>query len=150
MTIGRVCNRRIAMADRTASILDAAKSMEAFGERVLVVTDRNADGSLQAVGVVTDREITAFVARGGDPRRDSLQDIMRTGIGFVTEADDLFETVRWMHQNQLREAIVHCENGALAGIVTLDQLCGAIAGDISADVVCAPEGNAGGDRARLH
>ena len=150
MTIGRVCNRRIAMADRTASVLDAAKSMETFGERVLVVTDRNGNGSLQAVGVVTDREITAFVARGGDPQRDSLQDIMRTGIGFVTEADDLFETVRWMHRNKLREAIVHGENGALAGIVTVDQLCGAIAGEISADMVCAPEGISGGERPRIH
>lgn len=150
MTIGRVCNRRIAMASRAVSVLDAAKSMEAFDERVLVVTDRKANGSLQAVGIVTDREITAFIARGGDPQSHCLQDIMRTGIGFVTETDDLFETVRWMHQNQLREAIVHGDNGALAGIVTVDQLCGAIAGEVSADLVQAPEGASPGDRLRFH
>lgn len=129
MSVGEVCNRRIAVAADHTSVLAAAKSMRAHDERMLVVIDES-DGRRLAVGIVTEHELAGVVTRETDPSRLALKDIMRTDPGFVTEADDIFATACWMRRYRLREAIVHDDSGRLAGIVTIDQLIESLAGDL--------------------
>lgn len=134
MTIGAICDRRIATASRATSVFVAAKSMCAFDERVLVVTDRK-DGRLSAVGIVTEHEfVSRIAALRADPAALTLQDIMRHDIAFVGEADSLHDTVRWMRRNRFREAVVLGEAGGLIGIVTLEQLCASMAEESAASV----------------
>lgn len=131
MSIGAICNRRIPTAGDHTSVLAAAQCMQACDERVLVVVDER-EGRRRAVGIVTEHELASVIARGADPARLALKDIMRTDPGFVTEADDVFGTACWMQQNRLREAIVHDGTGRLAGLVTLDRLIEALAGNFLA------------------
>jgi signal-transduction protein with cAMP-binding, CBS, and nucleotidyltransferase domain len=127
------------MAPRSASVLAAARSMGAFGERVLIVTDEKA-GKRVAVGLVTEHELVeGVIARGADPARSSLGEIMDTNPGFVRETDSVFDTIRWMHRNRLREVIVHDKAGRMVGVLTFDQLFDAIAGDFTAPDVPAIE-----------
>ena len=138
MSIGAICNRKIAVAADHTSVLAAAKSMRANDERVLVVIDES-EGRRLAVGLVTEHELAGVITRETDLSRLALKDIMRTDPGFVTEADDVFGTACWMHQHRLREAIVHDEAGRLAGIVTIDQLIDSLAGDLFGSAASAPE-----------
>jgi len=149
MTVGAICNRRIPTAPRTATIEEAARSMCAFDERVVVVTDET-DGKRRAVGVVTEHEMMAVIARGADPAQLTLGEIMRAHPGFVRDTDSIFDTVRWMHRNRLREIVVHDESGRLVGLVTYDQLFDAIAGEFTAPDLPALEESLTPDRTALH
>jgi signal-transduction protein with cAMP-binding, CBS, and nucleotidyltransferase domain len=131
MGVGNICNRRIPIAEGGASVLAAAKSMQAFDVPILVVVEEK-DGRRVAVGIVTDRELARnVVARGADPLQLTVKDVMRGDPCFVREADDVYETACWMHRNRLKEAIVHDEAGGLAGLVTLEQLIDSLAGEIT-------------------
>ncbi len=139
MTVGAICNRRIPTAAGSTSMLEAAKSMRALDEKVLVVTEEKG-GRLFAAGIVTEREfVSSVVARGADPSALTLQDVMRTRFGFVTETDRVVDTACWMHRNHLREAVVHDQDGALVGVVTLDQLVDSIAEEVAGSATPAAD-----------
>jgi signal-transduction protein with cAMP-binding, CBS, and nucleotidyltransferase domain len=129
LTVGEICERRIPTAPASTTVLAAAKSMNAFGDRLVVVTDR-LDGRLRALGVVTERELAAVIAREGDPSRLTLAEVMHTHPGFVTESDGILETALWMRHNFLREVIVHDGQGALLGIVGMDRLIESLAAEL--------------------
>lgn len=130
MTVGAICNRRIPTAPKTTSVVAAAKSMSAFDERVLIVTDEQ-DGKPYAVGIVTEREFIAnVIAREADPAALTLRQIMRVATGFVRDTDSVFDAACWMHRNRVKEATVHDATGALIGVVTIDQLFQNIAVEI--------------------
>lgn len=150
MSIGSICNRRIPITEGGTSVLAAAKSMQALGESILVVTDMK-DGRRVAVGIVTEHEFAQnVVACRADPLRLAVKDVMRANPCFVKEADDVYETACWMHRNRLREAIVHDESGGLVGLVTIEQLIDSLAGEI-AGVAELPAAEAGApSRIPLH
>jgi signal-transduction protein with cAMP-binding, CBS, and nucleotidyltransferase domain len=129
MNVGAACNRRIAMAEKSTSVFAAAKSMSAFDERMLVVTEKR-NGALAAVGIVTDHELVAkVVALRADPLKLTVQDVMRRDHAFVMDTDGVPETIAWMRRNMLNEAIVHEKGGGVIGIVTLDGLADSLAGE---------------------
>lgn len=131
MNVGAICNRLVPTASMSTSVVAAAQCMQGLDERILVVIDCGA-GRRPALGIVTERELAAIIAREDDPSRLELKDIMRVDPGFVTDTAGVLETARWMHRNRLREAIVHDEAGRLAGVVTLDQLVERLAGEMIA------------------
>jgi CBS domain-containing protein len=134
MNIGAICNRQMLTARGVMTVLEAAKCMRAFREPIIVVTEEK-DGRSFAAGVVTDREVAAVVAGGGDPSQIALREIMRISPGFVTETDSVFDTVGWMHWNHLREVVVHDEGGRLVGVVTIERLFENMAPDFAAAAV---------------
>jgi CBS domain containing-hemolysin-like protein len=144
MLIGEICDRRVPIAPGTTTVAAAAKAMHAFDEHVLVVTEER-DGKQRAVGTVTDRELGAVLAQDADPRRLTLQDIMRLPAAFVAESDSGLDTLCWMRRYGLRDAVVHDESGAVLGIVSLDQLVESLANEIGET---APPGAEGGLRQR--
>jgi len=133
MTVGEICNRRIQSAPASTTVLEAAKSMHAFEDRLLIVTDRR-KGRLCAVGVVTDHELAATIARDGDPRALTIGQIMRPHPGFVTESDGILETALWMRHHGMREVVVHDRDGALLGIVGMERLIESLAADLDGAV----------------
>ena len=130
MSIGEICDRRVPAAPAATTVLEAVKSMHAFGDRLLVVTDERA-GKRIAVGVVTERELLGVMAQGEDPSRLTVKDIMCPCPAFVTEGDDELDTLCWMHRHHLRDVIVHGTGGTLLGTVSLDQLADSVAGELS-------------------
>lgn len=138
MSVGAVCNRNVMVAATSTTAVAAAQCMERFDERILVVIDERVDKH-RAVGIVTDREFTGVIARGVDPARVTLKEIMRADPGFVTDTADVFETACWMRRNGLREAIVHDEAGRLTGVVTLDQLIESLAQQAVGSALPSPD-----------
>lgn len=129
MSVGEICERRIATAPVTMSALAAAKSMHTLGDRVLVVTGRR-EGAFQALGIVTDHELAGIIICGANPSVITVAEIMRPRPGFVTEDDGILETTLWMRHHGLREVIVNDRNGALAGIVSMERLIESLAADL--------------------
>ena len=149
MSIGEICDRRVPAAPAAATVLEAARSMHDSGDRLLVVTEERG-GRRVAVGMVTERELLAVMAHGGDPSRLTLQDIMCPCPAFVNEGDDVLDTLCWMHRHHLRDVIVHGTGGALLGTVSLDQLADSVAGELSEAMSCSPDSPAGRSCRALH
>ena len=149
MSIGEICDRRVPAAPAATTVLDAVRSMHSFGDRLLVVTDERA-GRRVAVGVVTERELLGVMALGEDPSQLTVKDIMCPCPAFVTEGDDVLDTLCWMHRHHLRDVIVHGKGGALLGTVSLDQLADSVAGELSEVASCAPDDRDGQDYRALH
>jgi signal-transduction protein with cAMP-binding, CBS, and nucleotidyltransferase domain len=138
MSVGAVCNRNVMVAATSTTAVAAAQCMERFDERILVVIDERTDRH-RTVGIVTDRELAGVIARGADPARVTLREIMRADPGFVADTADVFETAWWMRRNGLREAIVHDEAGRLTGVVTLDQLLEKLTEEIVGSAALSPD-----------
>lgn len=138
MSIGEICDRRVPIAPVATTVLAAARSMHSFGDRMLIITDECASRRV-AVGVVTEHELIGVMAEGEDPSRLTVKDIMSPCPAFVTETDDVFDTLCWMRRNHLRDAIVHGKGGALLGMVSLDQLADSVASELNGVAECSPD-----------
>ena len=142
MSIGEICDRRVPAAPAATTVLEAVKSMHSFGDRLLVVTDERG-GRRVAVGIVTERELLGVMAQGQNPALLTVEDIMCPCPAFVTEGDDVLDTLCWMHRHHLRDVIVHGKGGTLLGTVSLDQLADNVAGELSDAVSCSSDGHVG-------
>lgn len=131
MKTGAACNRAVAYIDGAKSALEAATLMRQHHVGDLVIT-REERGRYLPVGVVTDRDLVLEVmAQGIDPESVTVGDLF-TGPRLITaKVDDEFEdTLRSMRSNGVRRVPVVEGDGALVGIITMDDMLGVMAGQL--------------------
>ena len=130
MNAGEICNREVVIVSRDTSLVEAARLMrEHHVGSLVVVLER--DGKRVPVGILTDRDIVvAVVARELDARRLSVVDAMSAGVFAVREQDGLTEVLRAMREHGVRRLPVVAASGALAGIVTIDDLLELVAEEL--------------------
>jgi CBS domain-containing protein len=96
----------------------------------LVVVERN-DGSEFPVGMLTDRDIAIeFVAFGLDPATLTAGDVMTEKPATVDEDDDLLGELAHMRERGVRRLPVVRPDGALSGMLALDNLLEALGEEI--------------------
>lgn len=72
------------------------------------------------IGAVTDRDITVrAVAKGKDPNKTTLKDVMSKGIQYCFEEDDLNTAAKKMEKLQIRRLVVLNKNKRLTGILAM-------------------------------
>ena len=122
MSVGAICNRQIPVTAKTTSVAAAAKLMRVFGEHALLVSDEK-DGRSFAVGILTERDIVCgIVGVAADASALTVADIMSTDFGTVRENSSVFDTVRLMYEEGLKQVAVIDDNGGLVGIATTDHM----------------------------
>lgn len=122
MPVGELCIRQVIVAPRNASVSEAAKLMRQYHVGDIVVTDE-IDGRRTPVGIVTDRDIVVEVlAQELDAASLSVGDIMTADLITVTENEGVFQTIQLMRAKGARRAPVVNGEGALVGIVSVDDL----------------------------
>lgn len=129
MAIGDICKRAVIVVEAEHSVRVAAALMRDQHVGTLVVVRNN--GTCRPIGIVTDRDIViGVVAVGLDPEVLTVGDIM--GQRFFTAPEDqgVLETVRQMRREGIRRLPIVDRDGALIGIVTLDELLGLLAGEL--------------------
>lgn len=121
MTAGEVCKRNVAIAVRNESIVDAANHMRTahVGDLVVIETQQN---RRVPVGIITDRDIVvgAVAMNGGHLDTLVVGDIMSREPATVREAEPLENALKRMEERAVRRLPVVDEDGALVGILTLD------------------------------
>ena len=75
--------------------------------------------------------VVGVLAMGVDPDKLTVADIMTRDIVTVHAEDDVFETIRMMHGKGVRRVVVVDPEGALVGIVSLDDLLELVAGGLA-------------------
>ncbi len=131
MPVGELCIRQVVIAPRDTSVLSAAKLMRQYHVGDLVVTDETA-GRRVPVGIVTDRDIVLEVlGQELDAASLSLNDIMTGDLIAVREHEGVFQTIQLMRAKGVRRAPVVNGEGALVGIVSVDDLIELLAEELS-------------------
>ncbi len=88
-----------------------------------IIMDRKKIGSVlieendKVMGIMTERDILRIVAKGKDPNKVTVKEIMSSPIITVDANVDLSVASSIMERNNIRRLVV-TENGEIAGIVT--------------------------------
>ena len=122
MSIAEFCNRDVVCATRDTTILEAASLMRRHHVGDIIIVDEDADRRWP-IGIVTDRDIVVeVVAAGLDPRLIKLADLMLEPLTILEQHVGVAQTVSTMAKKGVRRMPVVDAQGALLGIVTLDDL----------------------------
>ncbi len=131
MAVGEICNREVVIAERSLPVSEAAGLMRSHHVGDLVVVEER-DGRRHPVGIVTDRDIVVeVVAAGVNPEALGVGDIMGSDVATVRENEGLFEALRYMRDKGVRRMPVVDGSGSLVGILTLDDLLGLLAEEMT-------------------
>jgi CBS domain-containing protein len=132
MEIGKICNRNVVTAREVDEITSAAQLMREKHIGYLVVVKPNiVDGTVTPVGVITDRDIVvAVVAREIDPRSLTVGDVMTRQPAVVEEGSSVSTALRLMRQIGVRRLPVIGRAGMLVGVLSLDDVLDALAGEL--------------------
>lgn len=130
MPIGEICNREVVFSYPNHTVREAALLMREYHVGDLVVVEEN--GKRKPVGIVTDRDIAiSIVALGLDPDVITVGDIMGPELVTVRENQGVFETSQQMRLKGVRRLPIVGEEGALVGIVAVDDLVALFADELS-------------------
>ena len=122
MPVGEICNRNVIILQRDDTILKAAKLMRQHHVGDIVVVEKR--GAVRVpVGIVTDRDLVVeIMATELDQTVITVGDIMVQELATVKESTGVFETIQYMRSKAVRRLPIVDENGALVGILALDDL----------------------------
>lgn len=124
MRVGEFCNREVIVIRGDESVKVAAELMRRHhvGD-VVLVEDR--DGRQVPVGLVTDRDLVVEVMVPElDPDALAVGDILTSSLSTIGEDDSLFDALELMRSRAVRRLPVVDADGALAGIITVDDVVG--------------------------
>jgi CBS domain-containing protein len=131
MKIADICTRELVMADKDASLQQAATLMRQHHVGTLVVVGNAAEG-MQVLGIVTDRDVVIeAVARGLDVKQTSIARLAENKLAVIPESATAEEAVDAMKKRGVRRLLVANEAGQLSGIVSLDDLLDEVAHNVA-------------------
>jgi CBS domain-containing protein len=132
MPVGEICNRDVIIVRREDTIFAAAKLMRQNHVGDVVVVDERG-GSRLPVGIVTDRDLVVeIMATELDQKVITVGDIMIEELVAVKESLGVFEAIQYMRAKAVRRLPVVDEQGALVGILTLDDLLQLLSEELAA------------------
>ncbi|MGZ5042118.1 MAG: CBS domain-containing protein [Usitatibacter sp.] len=131
MKIDRIYTRNVVGTSREASVAEAAAMMRKFHVGALLVMGE-APEQETVVGIVTDRDIVMqAVADALDPRKVSVGEVMTPVVAGISEDADVLEALERMRTEGVRRLLVRQANGAIAGILSADDVIDGLATDLA-------------------
>jgi len=119
MSSGKVCVRRVVFAEARESVREAALRMTREEVGTLVVLDE----ARRPTGILTDRDVMVrCVAPGRDPEATPVGDVMSAPVASVVEATPIEDALERMRVLRVRRLPVVDEQGALVGLLALDDV----------------------------
>lgn len=132
MRISDICTSDVVCCAPDTTALEAARLMRSrhVGD-VVVVND--VEKERVPVGVVTDRDLAIEVlGNGREAAIMPLSGLVRTPVVIAADYEDVHAALERMRSHGVRRMPVVDDRGALVGIVTLDDLLGALLADMHA------------------
>jgi CBS domain-containing protein len=131
MKVGDYCKRGVVTVPATADAVEIAETMRDEHVGFLVVIE-DGDPDRRPIGVITDRDIVLQVcARDVDLHAVTAVDLMSRDPLVAREDDDLAEALQAMRLAGFRRIPVTKHNGALCGVLAIDDAI-----EITAGLLC--------------
>jgi CBS domain-containing protein len=126
MNVGDICTREVVLADRSASLQQAATLMREHHVGTLLVTADTGEG-LQVAGVVTDRDLVIeAVARGFDVTQTEVGRFSNGKLAAIPATAAIDQAISMMKERGVRRLLVSGDQGQLYGVVSIDDVLGAL------------------------
>jgi len=135
MTAGEVCTRQVQSVNKDTALFDAARRMREFHVGDLVVVEER-NGRRIPVGILTDRDIVVSVAAQDleHLRQLLVGDVVLPRLVTARTSDSVHAVLKTMRTHGIRRLPIVDEGGTLCGILSLDDILGVLAEELS-DVV---------------
>jgi CBS domain-containing protein len=131
MNIADICTREVVLVDSGASLQKAATLMRERHVGALLVAV-SANGVPQVAGIVTDRDIVVeAVARGLDPAATEIGPLASPALAAIPSAARLDQAISLMKERGVRRLLVSGDGSSLFGIVSLDDVLGALGHEVA-------------------
>ena len=131
MKIDRIYTRNVVGTSRETPVAEAAAMMRKFHVGTLLVMGE-APEQETVCGIVTDRDIVIqAVADALDPRKVMVGEVMTPVVADIKEGADLNEALERMRIEGVRRLVVRQANGAVAGILSADDVVDGLATDLA-------------------
>ncbi len=133
MSIRSICKRPVVTVTAQTDVVSAARLMREKHVGFLVVIEPDPENVTygRPLGVLTDRDIVVtVVAREVDPRTLTVADLMNRSPATVGEEDSVSQALRVMRRMGVRRLPVVGSRGMLTGVLSLDDLLDAVAGEV--------------------
>jgi len=122
MSIGEICNREVVFCCKGETTQEAAELMRRHHVGCLVVVDESREHP-RPLGVVTDRDLVVEIRAGKvSPETVLVGDVMSDDLATAREDEGIWEVVRRMRAKGVRRLPILDEEGAVIGIVTMDDM----------------------------
>jgi CBS domain-containing protein len=119
MSVGRICQRDVDLADLDESAWAAAERMHQRSVGSLIVLNENR----QPIGIVTDRDLVINVlAHEKEPRTTRVREIMTAPIKTIGEDAGIESALSLMRSGEFRRMPVVDRAGRLVGVLSLDDV----------------------------
>lgn len=126
MQVSAMKTHNVVWIEDTESAARAAELMRSRHVGSLVAV-KQPNGERRPVGILTDRDIVlALAATDTDPATISVADVMTRNVVTCSETQDIFDAVALMSHHGIRRLPVVNAKGGLSGIVTADDIVGAV------------------------
>lgn len=131
MNIASLCERDIVTVPASASVRQAAMVMRDQHVGALAVTDPNQPD--RVIGIVTDRDLVLDLVAAGHPiEGQAVGTVCKTELAGVPGSASIDEAVQCMQRAGVRRLLVRGEGDAVLGLVSIDDLVDAVAGQLDA------------------
>ena len=131
MNIEGMCTHSTVTADRSRTLQECAALMGENHVGSVLVTEETPGGP-QAVGIVTDRDLVVeAMARGVAPGQASIGQITARRLVTVPSSASIDEAIQVMKSEGVRRLLVATPDRRLVGIVSMDDLLDALAGEMA-------------------
>lgn len=131
MPIGDICVRDVVICSRKTTIHEAAHLMRQHHIGDLVIVDE-LNGKRIPVGIITDRDIVlSVVALKLDPVVFMVGDLVTRELVSIHQDEGVFEAIQQRRIHGVRRMPVLDADGALAGIISTDDLVQLLADEMS-------------------
>ena len=118
MLVKDIMSRKPEFLPPTASLKQAADQMYTHDYGFIPIGEND-----RLTGIVTDRDIAIrAVAKGKDPNKTTLKDIMTEGVAYCFESDHIEKAAQLMQKQQIRRLVVLNEKKRLTGIISLGDI----------------------------
>ncbi len=128
MKVARLYTRRIMATRRSAPIAEAAAAMQRFQVGTLLVME-DGPSAVLPIGIVTDRDLAL---KGFASESSTVGSVMTPVLATIDEDADLHEALETMRAHGVRRLIVTGPEGALRGILSIDDVVDGLSTDLAA------------------
>jgi CBS domain-containing protein len=119
MSVGRICNREVDLADLDESVQVAAVRMNSRNVGTLVVVDAQS----RVIGILTDRDLALnVVGKGRDPATTTVGEVMTKCPDSVQEETAIEAAISRMRAGPYRRLPVIDRDRKLVGLISLDDI----------------------------
>jgi len=128
MSVGRICNREVHLAQANEPIQEAANRMLHRGVGCLIVID----DAKKPVGMLTDRDLAVRAVAGArDPAHTTVRELMTAQPRVVPEGTPIEDALALMRSGGFRRLPVVGDDQRLVGLVTADDMIRLLAEELS-------------------